>query len=299
MQKTSSWHYDSVCVHMPFLFNWHDLKTYIDYFESRLHDGIQRQILCDTEISTNALSVWNHAADTRAHLKMICCLMTIQPVICVYGYSRCREPARLVGKDRQTGRRFVTEATLIYSSRRSLKSSGSYDRLNVSRDVTFPQNLKRLLRALILSCLIVCWRSYDKQTRVVVGGGKGASGGGEGGLRMGTYTPVLSLLCFATGSRCFWKLPLCLHQRGSKCKIRGFAPQTSRIAGLLRRIWLIWAETIPSTPVTCALIGPKKMHIHPQTDIEQMPQGCCEPLSTWDVAHQRQNRSTTGQSRYI
>lgn len=74
-------------------------------------------------------------------------------------------------KGEQTGRRFVTEATLIYSSRRSLKSSGSYDRLNVSRDVTFPQNLERLLRALILSCLIVCWRSYDKQTRVVVGGG--------------------------------------------------------------------------------------------------------------------------------
>lgn len=48
-------------------------------------------------------------------------------------------------KGEQTGRRFVTEATLIYSSRRSLKSSGSYDRLNVSRDVTFPQNLGKAL----------------------------------------------------------------------------------------------------------------------------------------------------------
>jgi len=83
-------------------------------------------------------------------------------------------------KGGQTGRRFVTEATLIYSSRRSLKSSSSYDRLNVSRDVTFPQNLKRLLRALILSCLIVCWRSYDKQTRVVVGGERGLGGGSFG-----------------------------------------------------------------------------------------------------------------------
>lgn len=84
-------------------------------------------------------------------------------------------------KGGRTGRRFVTEATLIYSSPRSLKSGSGYDRLNVSRDVTFPQNLKRLLRALILSCLIVCWRSYDKQTRVVVGGERGLGGGGVGG----------------------------------------------------------------------------------------------------------------------
>lgn len=124
-------------------------------------------------------------------------------------------------KGGQTGRRFVTEATLIYSSLCSLKSSSSYDRLNVSRDVTFPQNLKRLLRALILSCLIVCWRSYDKQTRVVVGGERGlgrrgvAGGLGEG-LRMGTHSAARA--CFATGSRCFRKLPLCLLQRGSKRK---------------------------------------------------------------------------------
>lgn len=45
----------------------------------------------------------------------------------------------------QTGRRSVTEATLICSSQRSLKASGSYDSLNVSRDVTFPPNLERLL----------------------------------------------------------------------------------------------------------------------------------------------------------
>ena len=136
-------------------------------------------------------------------------------------------------KGGETGRRFVTEATLIYSSRRSLKSSSSYDRLNVSRDVTFPQNLKRLLRALILSCLIVCWRSYDKQTRVVVGGERGL--GWREGLRMGTHSAAR--LCFATGSRCFCKLPLCLLQRGSKCKSElrsGVSLQTSRIAGSLR-----------------------------------------------------------------
>lgn len=80
----------------------------------------------------------------------------------------------------QTGRRFVTEATLIYSSWRS-------DSVNVSRDVTFPQHLKRLLRALILSCLIVCWISYDKQTRVVVGGELGMGGGGCGW----EFTPAL------------------------------------------------------------------------------------------------------------
>lgn len=85
----------------------------------------------------------------------------------------------------QTGRRFVTEATLIYSSRRS-------DSVNVSRDVTFPQHLKRLLRALILSCLIVCWISYDKQTRVVVGGERGSGGGGGYGWEC---TPLLGLLC--------------------------------------------------------------------------------------------------------
>lgn len=113
-------------------------------------------------------------------------------------------------KGGQTGRRFGTEATLIYSSRRSLKSSSSYDRLNVSRDVTFPQNLKRLLRALILSCLIVCWRSYDKQTRVVVGGERGL---GRGALD-GNVPRCVAF--FATGSRC--ELPLCLLQRGLKCR---------------------------------------------------------------------------------
>lgn len=118
-------------------------------------------------------------------------------------------------KGGQTGRRFVTEATLIYSSRRALKSSSSYDRLNVSRDVTFPQNLKRLLRALILSCLIVCWRSYDKQTRVVVGGERGLGGGGFLEERGGGWERALAArACFATGSRCFCKLPLCLYFRG-------------------------------------------------------------------------------------
>lgn len=112
------------------------------------------------------------------HLKMICC-STVSNVCMVTVDVGASAFSRKAG---QTGRRFVTEATLIYSSRRSLKSSSRYDRLNVSRDVTFPQNLKRLSRALILSCLIVCWRSYDKQTRVVVGGEKGV---GHGRLWMG------------------------------------------------------------------------------------------------------------------
>lgn len=75
----------------------------------------------------------------------------------------------LVGKEDRWGKRFVTEVTLIYSS-------PCTDGINVSRDVTFPHRLKRLMWAFILSCLIVCWISYDKQTRVVVGeeGGWGA-----------------------------------------------------------------------------------------------------------------------------
>lgn len=123
-------------------------------------------------------------------------------------------------KGGQTGRRFVTEATLIYSSRRSLKSSSSYDRLNVSRDVTFPQNLKRLLRALILSCLIVCWRSYDKQTRVVVGGERGLGGGGGFGgdgavdgnafLLLGLLRHRIQMLLQITS--------LSILQRAPKCK---------------------------------------------------------------------------------
>lgn len=175
-------------------------------------------------------------------------------------------------KGEQTGRRFVTEATLIYSSRRSLKSSGSYDRLNVSRDVTFPQNLERLLRALILSCLIVCWRSYDKQTRVVVG----VLGGGSFGRGAADGNLLCCLVCFATGSRCFCKLPLCLLQRGSKWKSElrsGVLLQTSRIAGLLHWIWLIRGKLFHPNLSLVHLLA-QKMHIHPQTDIEQMLQAC-------------------------
>ncbi len=134
-------------------------------------------------------------------------------------------------KGAQTGRRFVTTATLIYFSWRSLKSSSSYDRLNVSRDVTFPQNLKRLLRALILSCLIVCWRSYDKQTRVVVGGERGL--GGEG-LWMGTFSirrPASPPDPDAFANYLF------VYFRGvqnaSLEPRSGISLQTSRIAGLL------------------------------------------------------------------
>ncbi len=66
---------------------------------------------------------------------------------------------------RGRGRMLVTGATLIHSSSSSLKSTGSYDRLNASRDVTFPDNLKELEPALLLSCLILFSRFYDKQTR--------------------------------------------------------------------------------------------------------------------------------------
>lgn len=136
-------------------------------------------------------------------------------------------------KGGQTGKRFVTEATLIYSSRRSLKSS-SYDRLNVSRDVTFPQNLKRLLRALILSCLIVCWRSYDKQTRVVVGGERGL--GGEG-LWMGTYSAAQSALPPDPDAFANYLFVYFRGVQNASLELRsGVSLQTSRIAGLLHRI---------------------------------------------------------------
>ncbi len=69
------------------------------------------------------------------------------------------------GCERGRGRMLVTGATLIHSSSSSLKSTGSYDRLNASRDVTFPDNLKELEPALLLSCLILFSRFYDKQTR--------------------------------------------------------------------------------------------------------------------------------------
>ena len=111
----------------------------------------------------------------------------------------------------------------------------------------FHKNLERLLRALILSCLIVCWRSYDKQTRVVVEGGRGL----REGLWMGTHC---SLACFATGSRCFCKLPLCLLQTGLKCTFvwgSGVSPQTS---GNLINV----RKTALFSLVTCSLIGPKK-----------------------------------------
>lgn len=159
------------------------------------------QLFSVVKLSTNAYQFEIIASTMlmRTHHQKICCLTAIQPVICAYSLNRCRELACLVG---QTGRRFVTEATLIYSSWRS-------DSVNVSRDVTFPQHLKRLLRALILSCLIVCWISYDKQTRMVVGGELGKGGGG---LWMGIHSSAWQ--CFAAGSRCFCKLPLCLLQRG-------------------------------------------------------------------------------------
>lgn len=62
-------------------------------------------------------------------------------------------------------------------------SSCCSDSVTVSRDVTLPQHPKRLLRALILSCLILCPISYDKQMRRVVVAGRDAH-------------------CFAAGSRC-------------------------------------------------------------------------------------------------
>lgn len=91
------------------------------------------------------------------HLKMICCAITMQSVIFLEGDTVDMGSHSLFWRrEGRAGRRFVTEATLIHSSPCPLKSRSSYDRLNASRDVTFPQNLKRLLRALILSCLIVC-----------------------------------------------------------------------------------------------------------------------------------------------
>lgn len=79
-----------------------------------------------------------------------------------YHNRQCGEGKRGM---RGRGRMLVTGATLIHSSSSSLKSTGSYDRLNASRDVTFPANLKELEPALFLSCLILFSRFYDKQTR--------------------------------------------------------------------------------------------------------------------------------------
>ena len=152
----------------------------------------------------------------------------------------------MFSREGQTGRRFVTEATLIYSSLHSLKSSSSYDRLNVSRDVTFPQNLKRLLRALILSCLIVCWRSYDKQTRVVVGGERGLGGGAADGNVLQCSGPALPPDPDASANYLF------VYFRGVRdlfevgIKIRGFL-QTSRIALNLINTRIARIRFIPKT----------------------------------------------------
>lgn len=62
------------------------------------------QIFSDVKLSTNAYH-FEIIASTMlisTHLKMICCLAAIQPVICAYSLSRCREMACLVGtEDRQ------------------------------------------------------------------------------------------------------------------------------------------------------------------------------------------------------
>lgn len=152
--------------------------------------------------------------------------------------SRKREP---------TGRRSVTEAILICSSQHSLKGSGSYDSLNVSRDVTFPPNLERFLWALILSCLIVSWRSYDKQTRVVVKGGSRV--GGEGFLgKMGFGCSTH----FAIGSRCFHKLSLCCTRLRCEhlSERAGVSAPGSGIALNLIKV----RKTVPFMSVTCASI---------------------------------------------
>lgn len=184
----------------------------------------------------------------------------------------------------QTGRRFVTEATLIYSSWRS-------DSVNVSRDVTFPQHLKRLLRALILSCLIVCWISYDKQTRVVVGGELGMGGGG---LWMGIHSSARQ--CFAAGSRCFCKWPLCLLQRGFKSpELRsGFSLQTSRIAGLLQWIWLISSKLFHPLPMSLVCLLAPEISYPPGDRHWTDGAGLL-----WTIKRVRCSSSTsTGQSRY-
>lgn len=92
----------TLCVHMPFLFSWHNSETCIDYFKSRLHNGIQKQIFCDIAQMPYQFEIMASTMLIHTHLKMICCLITIQSVISVYGYSGYREPACLVGKeDRQ------------------------------------------------------------------------------------------------------------------------------------------------------------------------------------------------------
>lgn len=109
------------------------------------------------------------------------------PIICLSVPLWKGDQTFFVAGDVEDRKYVCTEATLIHSSLHSLKSTSRNDRLNVSRDVTFPQNLKRLSWALILSCLILCWRLYDKQT----GGGCWDVGGRRGGgCWMGMYTMV-------------------------------------------------------------------------------------------------------------
>lgn len=113
---------------------------------------------------------------------------------------------------RGRGRMLVTGATLIHSSSSSLKSTGSYDRLNASRDVTFPANLKELEPALFLSCLILFSRFYDKQTRTGWGQererqrDRGRQGGGQ------VYA--------VRGTRCLCKLALCLFHKGLETQVQ-------------------------------------------------------------------------------
>jgi len=126
---------------------------------------------------------------------------------------------------RGRGRMLVTGATLIHSSSSSLKSTGSYDRLNASRDVTFPANLKELEPVLFLSCLILFSRFYDKQTRTDWGQERETERERERERHRETdrqrATGRRASLCYAVrGTRCLCKLALCLFHKGLETQVQ-------------------------------------------------------------------------------
>lgn len=148
---------------------------------------------------------------------------------------------------RGRGRMLVTGATLIHSSSSSLKRPGSYDRLNTSRDVTFPASLKELEPALFLSCLILFSRFYDKQTRTGWGQererqrDRGRQGGGQ------VYA--------VRGTRCLCKLALCLFHKGLEMQVQIKTWNLpSRIARIVHWIQFIWLFRSPDHAFKCTVV---------------------------------------------
>lgn len=160
-------------------------------------------------------------------------------------------------------------------------SSCCSDSVTVSRDVTLPQHPKRLLWTLILSCLILCQISYDKQMRVVVKG------------RVADRSAV--------GSTCVaWNwLFVCF---GLKTGLRVWASSVFfTIALSLHWIWFIGCELFHSLPFhLCLLESKEKRWKKNPSQTLQMSLNCCEPLS-FDGAHHHYHEKpgTNWKSGYV